>query len=193
MPFPTDWQVLPDGVIYVSPVKAEAPGFWTRYNLVVNPDLVKYGKVKSKFLGLSRCDSLYGQRYIPKMIDIGDFLHSSLQYRDKNIRLYNIDGYVETDMRIRDSHKYNFYFDWGNIDCGRQIICIGCDCNFTFNGRSMTIQHTRLFPSGYGIDLGVVEDVPYYNEADRMIVNSSEPFYEYQKWRNHIPIIDYEW
>lgn len=196
MSVPANWQVNSDGSVYSPNVKIEAPSFLTRYDLVVNPDLEKYGNVKSKFLGLSRCDSLNGQKYVPKMIDIGDFLHSSLQYRDRGKLFFNIDGFIETDMRIPSKDRYNkrnFYFDWGNIDCGRQVICMGCDCNFTYNGKSLVIQQTRLYPAGYGVDLGVIDDISYYNEGDRMIVNSSEPFYEYQKKRNGIPIIDYEY
>lgn len=192
---PTNWQLYSDGSIYISYVKVKAPGYWTNHTLVVNPDLKELGTFKSAFSGLMRCDSLSGKVYSPKMIDIGDYLHSSLAYQDKEKCLYNLDGYIETSYKLSSSERYNkreFYFDWGNIDCGRQVIVIKCNNKISYKGKTFDIQQTRSYPASYHIDLGVVEDVPYYNEGRRKIVNGEEPFYEYKKWRNGIPIIDYE-
>ena len=67
-----------------------------------------------------RCDSLAGTQYNPKMIDIGDYLHASLMYRDKGKRFYDTDGWLETGYTITEiqlTEKTDFHFDWGYFDC----------------------------------------------------------------------------
>lgn len=66
-------------------------------------------------------------------------------------------------------------------------------CTFNYNGKNIKVEQTRLYPTAYGIDMGVLEDVVegYYNEGSDMIVNSQEPFFECQKRKNGIPIKEY--
>lgn len=66
-------------------------------------------------------------------------------------------------------------------------------CTFNYEGKNIKVEQTRLYPVSYGIDMGVLEDVAegYYNEGSDMIVNSQEPFFEYQKRKNGIPIKEY--
>lgn len=72
-----------DGTYSMDNVKLNAPYHWTGHELVLNPDLKKYASYYSRFTKVMRCDSLAGIQYNPKMIDIGDYLHASLMYRDK--------------------------------------------------------------------------------------------------------------
>lgn len=186
-----------DGTYSVDNIKMEAPSYWTRYELIFNPDLKSYANYNSTFTKVMRCDSLLGNRYKPKMIDIGDYLNSSLMYRDKEKRFYDMDGYIETGYTVTEQQKRektHFYFDWGNIDCGRQVGLIEYGCTFNYRGKCLKITQTRLYPTGYGIDMGALEDVVegYYDKGSDMRVNGKEPFYEYQKKKNGIPIINYE-
>jgi ribosomal protein L13 len=76
-------------------------------------------------------------------------LHSSLAYQDKEKCLYNLDGNIETSYKLSSSERYNkreFYFDWGNIDCGRQVIVIKCNNKISYKGKKFDIQQTRSYP-----------------------------------------------
>lgn len=184
-----------DGTYHVD-IELDAPVHWTYYNISLNPDLKSYANWSTSFKNVVRCDSLFGNRYKPKMIDIGDYLHASLFYRDNEKRFYDLDGYLRTGYRVtplQTNGKLNYYYDWGNIDCGRHIGLINTDIVFNYSGKQIKLEQTRLYPTGYGIDIDIVEDVDnFYNKGYNIVVNRQEPFYEYQKKKNGIPIINYE-
>lgn len=184
-----------NGTYSVDDIRLEAPAHWTTHDMILNPDLKNYAHCGTSVNKIIRCDSLLGNRYKPKMIDIGDYLGASLIYRDNEKRFYDTDGYMETGYTVTEQQKrekLDYHFDWGNIDCGRQLALIGYYNVFNYNGKQIKIEQTRLYPAGYGIDMGALEDVPSYNEGYDIVVNSHEPFYEYQKKKNGIPIINYE-
>lgn len=165
------------------------------YHVNINPDLKEF--IKSHTLSTYHmiCNKIGGEDYKSKMIDITDFLHPDFIYKDEYLELYSVDGVLEMDFYLSPSvfqTKENFYYDWGNIDCGRMVVSVLGQFNYVFNGKKIDVLQTHIYPAEYRMEMSFVEDVPCYDQGHNMIVNRDNPFYEQKKKIAGIPIIDYE-
>lgn len=141
------------------------------------------------------CNKIGGGVYKPKMIDINDYLHPDYIYKDDFLELYSTNGILEADFVLTQNDmltKRKFYYDWGNIDCGRMVMAISENLVYQYKGKDIEVAQTRIYPADYHVEVSYVEDVPDYDKGEKKIVNKDNPFYEQKKVLNGIPIIVYE-
>lgn len=189
-----DGSSLGDGRVHYE-IKLSPPENYNIYYININPDLNRYIlSTKNKSVHMI-CNKIGGDVYKPKMIDINDYLHPDYIYKDDFLELYSTNGILEADFVLTQNDmltKRKFYYDWGNIDCGRMVMAISENLVYQYKGKDIEVAQTRIYPADYHVEVSYVEDVPDYDKGEKKIVNKDNPFYEQKKVLNGIPIKVYE-
>ena len=162
----------------------------------INPDISQYIISSNTTYDFVRADTIDGKPYLPQMIDIGDPTWQELIFHDNNVTLFSTEGndfHASYVYKGGDPRNYDdFYFDWGNIDYGRNLVIVTRTCTYNYLGKEKSIIQSRTYPARYFIEVSYIEDVPQYNYGNKHILNCDYPFFEEYKRNHGFPIIDYE-
>lgn len=150
-----------------------------------NPNIHKYRVKLSSNIELIRCDTLNGVPFKKGIKDIGaDIVKNGLLYKDINNCFYdtNSSKTIKCNGSVNESKKdiFHYYYDWGIILKGRLLAIITINATYSYQGKTIIVNQSRVFNVSYNFDANYVEDYdPWYNNYDNCcaVINNKKPAY----------------
>lgn len=142
----------------------------------INPDIKQYITSQKNNAEIIRCDTINGIAYKKGIKDFGEYyLKPNLVYRDQDKCFYETDITTEVSCdgyANRATHSQYYYYDWGIILSGRILGIYSIENTYSYGGKTITVNQSRIYEPTYDFDVVHVEDYEGYSDA---ILNYKTP------------------